>query len=79
VLFQWAVKLEVVFSRSRKFFIKQNDYNCRMKNSFDIKYHEHFKLYILLKNKIEFESALINNKILFHLDDSELGVHNYSR
>jgi len=43
-----------------------------MDNTFDIKYRNHFKLTIALKDKIVFEAELNKNGILFHLDDNPL-------
>ena len=39
-----------------------------MNSSIKIKFQNHFKLYISLKDKIIFDSELINNKINFHVD-----------
>jgi hypothetical protein len=43
-----------------------------MDNTFDIKYQNHFKLIIELKDKIVFEAELNKNDIPFHLDDNPL-------
>ena len=45
-----------------------------MKN-IDIKYKEHFKLYIPLRDKIIFDSELINHNIPFYIDDTIVGVN----
>lgn len=45
-----------------------------MKNV-DIKYKEHFKLYIPLRDKIIFDSELINHNISFYIDDIIVGVN----
>lgn len=43
-----------------------------MKDSnFDIKLKEHYKLYILIKDQIIFESELLNNDIKFYSDINE--------
>ena len=43
-----------------------------MNNTFHIKYKDHYKLTIALKDKIVFEAELNKNGIPFHLDDSPL-------
>ena len=40
-------------------------------NTFDIKLQDHFKLYVLLKDKITFESELLNNEIHFYSNLNE--------
>ncbi len=40
----------------------------KMEENFDVKYKDHFKLYIQVKDKIRFESALHTNRIPFHSD-----------
>ena len=40
-------------------------------NNFDIKLKEHYKLYVLLKDKIIFESELQNNGIKYYVDIHE--------
>ncbi len=40
-------------------------------NTFDIKLEDHFKLYILLRDKITFESELRNNGIEFYSGQKE--------
>ncbi len=40
-------------------------------NTFDIKLEDHFKLYVLLKDKITFESELRNNGIPFYANLNE--------
>ncbi len=42
-----------------------------MKSNISIKLKDHFKLYILLKDKIVFESELLNNQIPFYCDLNE--------
>ena len=39
-----------------------------MKANFEIKYENHFKLYVLQKDQIIFESELVRNKIDFYTD-----------
>ncbi len=39
-----------------------------MKANFEIKYENHFKLYVLQKDQIIFESELVRNKIDFYND-----------
>lgn len=41
------------------------------KNHFDIKYQEHFKLLVLFKDKIIFESELINRDISFYTEENQ--------
>lgn len=41
------------------------------KSNFDIKLKEHFKLYISIKDKISFESELLNNNIKYYFDFDE--------
>jgi len=41
------------------------------KNHFGIKYQEHFKLLILFKDKIVFESELINHGIIFYTEENQ--------
>ena len=48
-------------------------------DSFTIKYDNHFKLYILLKDKIVFESELINNGVQFYIDDQQALTGNEMR
>jgi len=43
-----------------------------MPNNFNIKYPDHFKLYIQLKDKIIFETELFNNGVDFHVDDNQV-------
>ena len=40
-------------------------------NNFDIKFKEHYKLYVLLKDKIIFESELQKNGITYYTDINE--------
>lgn len=42
-----------------------------MKDSFNIKNDDHFKLWIELKDKIIFEDLLIKNSIPFHIDENQ--------
>ncbi|MEG0851635.1 MAG: hypothetical protein RSH24_17340, partial [Flavobacterium sp.] len=39
-----------------------------MSNSIDIKFQNHFKLYVLLKDKIIFESELNKSNIKYYID-----------
>ncbi|HYD92157.1 MAG TPA: hypothetical protein VEA37_11805 [Flavobacterium sp.] len=40
-------------------------------DTFSIKYQEHFKLWVELKDKIVFESELIKKDIPFHIDENQ--------
>ncbi|WP_143373834.1 hypothetical protein [Flavobacterium zepuense] len=42
-----------------------------MPNNFYIKNQDHFKLYVALKDKINFEALLLSNNIRFHVDDNQ--------
>ena len=48
-------------------------------DTFSIKYHEHFKLWIELKDKIVFESELIKEDIPFHIDENQSTIGNSIR
>ena len=41
-------------------------------DTFSIKYQEHFKLWVELKDKIVFESELIKKDIPFHIDENQI-------
>lgn len=44
-----------------------------MANSSTVKFNNHFKLYILFKDNIIFESELIKNNIDYFLDNNQVG------
>lgn len=51
-----------------------------MSNSIDIKFQKHFKLYILLKDKIIFENELNKSNIKFYVDfETEVLIDNNIR
>jgi len=42
-----------------------------MPNNFEVKLKDHYKLYVLLKDKIKLESELENNRIMYYSDVNE--------
>lgn len=51
-----------------------------MSNSIDIKFQKHFKLYVLLKDKIIFENELNKSNIKFYVDfETEVLIDNNIR
>ncbi len=45
-------------------------------NSFKIKFEDHFKLYVLLKDKILFETSLIQNGVDFYFEENQPIIEN---
>lgn len=48
-----------------------------MNNTIEIKFRDHFRLNILFKDKILFETALYEKNIPFHLDDNPTVLRRY--
>ncbi|MNK07698.1 hypothetical protein D3C87_256150 [compost metagenome] len=48
-------------------------------NNFNIKYKDHFILFVELKDKVIFESELSRNNIVYHIDDNQSTLDNTTR